>query len=78
MGPDDAFIIETVVVAMKVTRISIRDLERLETRAVGATVLRILGNQVLHHITRGEMMLVKSVLSGTYYGWAQMMFSLLK
>ena len=39
--------------------------------AVG--VLQILGSQVLHHITGGQMMIVESVLSGTYYGWAQMM-----
>ena len=49
---------------------AIGDLERLETHAVAAVVLWILGNQALHHITRGQMMLMESVLSGTYYGWA--------
>ena len=63
---------------VKGTRISIGDLERLETRAMAAAVLQILGNQELHHITGGQMMLVESVLSGTYYGWAQMMLSSLK
>ena len=63
---------------VKGTQIPIGDLERLETRAVAAAVLWILGNQALHHITGGQMMLVESVLSGTYYGWAQMMLSLLK
>ena len=38
---------------VKGTRIPIGDLERLETRAVAIAVLWILGNQVLHHITRG-------------------------
>ena len=41
-------------------------------------MLWILGSQALHHITGVQMMLVESVLSGTYYGWAQMMMSLLK
>ena len=59
----------------KVTWIQIGDLERLETRVVALVVLRILGNQALYHITGGQMMLVESVLSGTYYGWAQMMLS---
>ena len=40
-------------VRVKGTRISIGDLERLETRAVAAVVLRILGSQALHHITKG-------------------------
>ena len=59
-------------VRVKGTRISIGDLKRLETLAVAAAVLEILGSQALHHITRGQMMIVESVLSGTYYGWAQM------
>ena len=63
---------------VKGTQIPIRDLERLETRVVATSVLWILGNQVLHHITRGQMMLVESVLSGTYYGWAQIMLLSLK
>ena len=63
---------------VKGTQIPIGDLERLETRAVAAAVLRILGNQAFHHITGGQMMLVESVLSGTYYGWAQMMLVSLK
>ena len=63
---------------VKGTRISIKDLERLETRAVAAAMLRILGNQALHHITGGQMMIVESLLSGTYYGWAQMMLVSLK
>ena len=41
-------------------------------------VLLILGNQALHHVTGGKMMLVEKVLSGTYYGWAQMMLLSLK
>ena len=65
-------------VRVKGTRISIGDLERLETRAVAAVVLQILGSQALHHITGGQMMIVESVLSGTYYGWAQMMLVSLK
>ena len=63
---------------VKGTQIPIGDLERLETRAVVATVLQILGNQALHHITIGQMMLVESVLSGTYYGWVQVMLLFLK
>ena len=63
---------------IKGTWMPISDLERLETCVVAAAVLRILGNQALHHITGGQMMLVESVLSGTYYGWAQMMLSSLK
>ena len=63
---------------VKGTRISIGDLERLETRAVAAAVLRILGTQAFHHITGGQMMIVESVLSGTYFGWAQMMLVSLK
>ena len=39
---------------VKGTRIPIGDLEGLETRVVAAAVLRILGNQALHHITRGR------------------------
>ena len=58
---------------VKGTRIPIGDLERLETRGGAAAVLRILGSQAFHHITGGQMMIVESVLSGTYYGWAQMM-----
>ena len=56
---------------VKGTQIPIGDLERLETRGVAAAVLRILGNQAFHQITGGQMMIVESVLSGTYYGWAQ-------
>ena len=63
---------------VKGTRIPIGDLERLETRAVAAAMLRILGSQAFHHITGGQMMIVESVLSGTYYGWAQMMLVSLK
>ena len=63
---------------VKGTRIPIGDLERLETHVMAAMVLRILGNQALHHITRGKMMLVERFLSGTYNGWAQMMLSSLK
>ena len=63
---------------VKGTRIPIGDLERLETYVVATAVLRIVGNQALHHITGGQMMLVESVLSGTYYGWAQVMLSSLK
>ena len=63
---------------VKGTWIPIGDLERLETHVVATAVLHILGNQVLHHITRGQMMLVESVLSANYYGWAQMMFLSLK
>ena len=63
---------------VKGTQIPIRDLERLETHAVAAVVLWILGSQVLHHITRGQMMIMEKVLSGTYYGWAQMMLVSLK
>ena len=63
---------------VKGTRIPIGDLERLETCAVAAAVLRILGNQALHHITGGQMMIVESVLGGTYYGWPQMMLVSLK
>ena len=37
----------------KGTQIPIGDLERLETRAVATAVLRIQGNQALHHITGG-------------------------
>ena len=55
-------------VRVKGTRISIGDLERLETQAMAAAVLWILGIQALHHITGGQMMIVESVLSGTYYG----------
>ena len=40
---------------------------------MATVVLRILGSQAFHHITGGKMMIVESVLSGTYYGWAQMM-----
>ena len=63
---------------VKGTRILIGDLERLEIRTMATTVLRILGNPALHHITGGQMMLVEKVLSGTYYGWAQMMLVSLK
>ena len=63
---------------VKGTRIPIGDLERLETCVVATAVLRIVGNQALHHITGGQMMLVESVLSGTYYVWAYMMFLSLK
>ena len=38
---------------VKGTWILIVDLKRLETRAVATTMLRILGNQALHHITGG-------------------------
>ena len=62
----------------KGTWIPIGDLERLDTRVVAAAVLWILGNQELHHITGGQMMLLESVLSGNYYGWAQMMLLSLK
>ena len=63
---------------VKGTRIMIGDLERLETWAVAAAVLQILGSQAFHHITGGQTMIVESVLSGTYYGWAQMMLVSLK
>ena len=45
---------------------------------MAAAVLRILGIQVFHHITGGQMMIVESVLGGTYYGWAQMLLVSLK
>ena len=60
-------------VRVKGTRISIGDLERLETQAVVVAVLWILGNWAFHHITGGQIMIVESVFGGTYYGWAQMM-----
>ena len=41
-------------------------------------MLWVLGSHVFHHITGGQMMLVERVLVVTYYGWAQMMLSLLK
>ena len=63
---------------VKGTQIPIGDLERLETHAVVAAVLRILGSQALHHITGGHMMIMEKVLSGTYYGWAQLMLVSLK
>ena len=63
---------------VKGMRIPIGDLERLETWAVAAVLLRILGNPAFYHITGGHMMIVESVLSGTYYGWAQMMLVSLK
>ena len=65
-------------VRVKGTRISIMDLEKLENHAVAAAVFQILGSQALHHITGGKMMIMESVLSGTYYGWAQMMLVSLK
>ena len=65
-------------VRVKGTWISIGDLERLGTRAMTTEVLQILGSQEFHHITGGQMMIVESVLSGTYYGWAQMMSYSLK
>ena len=65
-------------IRVKGIQISIGDLEQLETRAVVAALLWILGSQALHHITGGQMMIVESVLSGTYYGWAQMMLVSLK
>ena len=63
---------------VKGTWILIEDLERLETHAVAPVVLQILGNQAFHHNTGGQMIIVESVLSGTYYGWAQMMLVSLK
>ena len=45
---------------------------------MAAAVLWIMGSQALHHITGGKMMIVESVLGGTYYGWAQMMLVSLK
>lgn len=62
-------------VCAKGTTIRIDDLERVETRVVASVVLWILGNNAFHHIISGQMMLVESVLSETYYGWAQMMLS---
>ena len=47
-------------------------------QVITIVVLQILRNQAFHHITRGQMMLVESVLSGTYYRWAQMMLLSLK
>lgn len=41
-------------------------------------MLWVLGSQVFHHITGGQMMLVESVLAWTYYGWDQMMLSSVK
>ena len=62
----------------KGTTIMISDLERLETRDVVATVLQILGSHEFNHITWRHMMLVESVLRGTYYGCVQMMLSSVK
>ena len=45
---------------------------------MAAAVLRVLHSQAFHHITGGQMMIVESVLSGTYYGWAQMMLVAVK
>ena len=45
---------------------------------MAAAVLQILGSQAFHHITGGQMMIIESVLGGTYYGWAQMMLVLVK
>jgi len=53
--------------------IPIEELERLETRAIAVVVVRIVGTHAPHRISGGLMMIVKSVLAGTYYGWAHML-----
>lgn len=62
----------------KGTTIQINDLERLETRATAVVLLWIFGSLAFHHITGGQMMLMESVLGGTYHGWVEMMLLSLK
>ena len=60
---------------VKDTSIQIQDLEILETRATVTIVVRTLGSHAFHRISGRQMMLVESVLRGTYYGWSQMLLT---
>ena len=48
------------------------DIESLETYVVAVMVLQILGSKAPHNISGDQLLMVKSVLRGTYYGWAHM------
>lgn len=65
-------------VCLKGMTILIGYLNMLETQAITAIVLRVLGSQSFHHITGGKMMLVDCVLARTYYGWVKIILSLVK
>jgi hypothetical protein len=47
--------------------ISIRDIARLETRAVATAIVRILGSHAPHRVFGVQMMIVERVLEGTYF-----------
>ena len=46
------------------------DIESLQTQAVAVMVLHILGSTGPHKISGGQLLMVESVLRGTYYGWS--------
>ena len=48
------------------------DIEILKAHVVEDMVLWILGSKGPHKISGGQLLMVESVLRGTYYGWAQM------
>ena len=39
---------------------------------MAAMVLSILGSKGMHNISGGKLMMVESVMRGTYYGWDKM------
>ena len=57
---------------MHASYILVCDIESLETRVEVEMVLQILGSKGPHKILGDQLLMVKSVLRGTYYGWAQL------
>ena len=50
--------------------ILVHDIENLETRVVETLVLWLMGLKGPHRISGYQLVMVKSVVRGTYYGWA--------
>jgi hypothetical protein len=58
--------------------IQMADIEQLETLTVATVMIRILGNHSLHKVSGGKMLLVERVQVVTYFGWGQMLLTVLK
>ena len=45
------------------------DIKLLETHVVGGIVIQVLSSRGPHWITNNQMIIIKQVLSNTYFGW---------
>jgi hypothetical protein len=58
--------------------IKITNITSLETRAIAAAVVQIMGSHGPHRVSSGQIMTVERVLECTYFGWAQMLLTTMR